>query len=59
MSLEKLVRYFRDVAERRKANPRLNEADARPAMDILLDSRSEPDLMKQIRSAYTKLGVRL
>jgi hypothetical protein len=26
---------------------------------ILLDGRTEADLMKQIRSAYTKLGIRL
>ncbi len=29
------------------------------ALAILLDKRSEPDLMKQIRSAYVRLGIRL
>ncbi len=31
----------------------------RKTLQTLLDGRSEADLMKQIRSAYTKLGIRL
>ena len=32
---------------------------ARKTLDLLRDGRSDADLMKQIRSAYTRLGIRL
>jgi hypothetical protein len=41
-----------------KSETALNEMQ-KTTLKILLDGRSETDLMKQIRSAYTKLGIRL
>jgi hypothetical protein len=37
----------------------VDEEGAQSALKILLDGRSEAELMKQIRSAYAKLGIRL
>lgn len=56
---QRFVRYFREVGEMRKKNPRLDDRAAAPALDILLDGRKEDELMKQIRSAYVRLGIRL
>jgi hypothetical protein len=56
---ERFARYFREIGELRKANPRVDEEGAQSALKILLDGRSEAELMKQIRSAYAKLGIRL
>jgi hypothetical protein len=56
---ERFVRYFREIGELRKQNPQLDEKAAARALAILLDGRSEAELMKQIRSAYTRLGIRL
>ena len=56
---ERFVRYFREIGELRKGNPRLDEKAALKALNVLLDGRSEAELMKQIRSAYAKLGIRL
>ena len=39
--------------------PEARAAFQKKTLQILLDGRSEADLMKQIRSAYTKLGIRL
>jgi len=41
------------------AMPEARAAFQKKTLEILLDGRSEADLMKQIRSAYTKLGIRL
>jgi hypothetical protein len=56
---QRFVRYFREVGEMRKNNPRLSEEDTAAALNILLDGRSEADLMKQIRSGYARVGIRL
>ena len=56
---ERFVRYFREIGELRKTNPRLDGEAAATALKILLDGRSEAELMKQIRSAYARLGVRV
>jgi hypothetical protein len=56
---ERFARYFREIGELRKANPRIDDEGAQSALKILLDGRSETELMKQIRSAYAKLGIRL
>ena len=53
------VRFFRAIGETRKVGARTDEAAALAALNILLDGRSDADLMKQIRSAYAKLGIRL
>ena len=39
--------------------PETRAAFQKKTLQILLDGRSEADLMKQIRSAYAKLGIRL
>ena len=39
--------------------PEAQAAFQKKTLQILLDGRSEADLMKQIRSAYAKLGIRL
>ena len=39
--------------------PEARAAFQKKTLQILLDGRSEADLMKQIRSAYAKLGIRL
>ncbi len=41
------------------ATPEARTAFQKKTLQILLDGRSEAELMKQIRSAYTKLGIRL
>lgn len=41
------------------ATPEAQAAFQKKTLQILLDGRSEAELMKQIRSAYTKLGIRL
>ncbi len=56
---QRFVRYFREVGEMRKANPRLDAGDAASALNLLLDGRSETELMKQIRSGYARVGIRL
>lgn len=56
---QRFVRYFREVGEMRKSNPRLDESDAAAALNILLDGRTEAELMKQIRSGYARVGIRL
>jgi hypothetical protein len=56
---QRLVRYFREVDKTRKSGGELDEAAARTALNILVDGRSDADLMKQIRTAYMHLGIRL
>ena len=56
---QRFVRYFREVGELRKKNPNMDDAAAQSALAILLDGRTEAELMKQIRSSYMKLGIRL
>lgn len=41
------------------ATPEARAAFQKRTLQILLDGRSEAELMKQIRSAYVKLGIRL
>ena len=41
------------------ATPEARAAFQKKTLQILLDGRTEADLMKQIRSAYAKLGIRL
>nr|ACO70865.1 hypothetical protein [uncultured Verrucomicrobiota bacterium] len=41
------------------ADEAAQNAFQKKTLQILLDGRSEADLMKQIRSAYTRLGIRL
>lgn len=41
------------------ATPAAREEFSKRTLDILRDGRSEADLMKQIRTAYVRLGVRL
>ena len=50
------VRYLRAVAASMKAK---KGGEGVKNLAILMDGRSEEELMKQIRSAYVKLGVRL
>lgn len=47
-----------EMPEAMKSETALNEMQKR-TLKTLLDGRNEADLMKQIRSAYTRLGVRL
>jgi hypothetical protein len=57
------ARYMREVANAHSqpgAKRQESSADfQKRTLDILLDGRSSDELMKQIRSAYTRLGVRL
>lgn len=41
------------------ATPEARTEFARRTLDLLRDGRTDADLMKQIRSAYTRLGIRL
>ena len=54
-----MSRLLSQIGDLRSANPRLDEKAAGQALNILLDGRSQAELMKQIRSAYAKLGIRL
>ena len=56
---QRFVRYFREIGEQRKTNPGFDETAAMAQLTLLLDGRSEAELMKAIRSAYMKLGIRL
>lgn len=61
---QRFIKFFREVDSVRKAaGGAYRRPDApdyqKKILDILLDGRSEDELMKQIRSAYTKLGIRL
>ena len=56
---QRFVRYFREIGEQRKTNPGFDETAAMAQLTHLLDGRSEAELMKAIRSAYMKLGIRL
>jgi hypothetical protein len=47
------------IRPRTVATPEAQAAFQKKTLQILLDGRSEADLMKQIRSAYAKLGIRL
>ena len=61
---QRFIKFFREVDAARKADvgnyrrPREPDYQAK-ILAILLDGRTEADLMKQIRSAYTRLGIRL
>jgi hypothetical protein len=61
---QRFIKFFREVdAMRKSSGGAYRRPDApdyhKKILDILLDGRSEEELMKQIRSAYTKLGIRL
>ena len=60
---QRFIRFFRTVdKERKNGERRRRDADDdfhQRALQVLLDGRSEEDLMKQIRSAYARLGIRL
>ncbi len=61
---QRFIKFFREVDAMRKADggnyrqPRDPDYHKK-ILDILLDGRSDAELMKQIRSAYIKLGIRL
>jgi hypothetical protein len=58
---QRFVKYFREVGAMLKSG-RIREIAANStgkALELLLDGRSEADLMKEIRSAYKKLGITL
>jgi hypothetical protein len=61
---QRFIRFFRAVDKEIKKNApyRGEAADAAfhaQVMQILLDGRSEEELMTQIRSAYSRLGIKL
>jgi hypothetical protein len=60
---QRFIRFFREVDKERKKGNHLRgpaeEAFHNRVLGILLDGRSEEELMKQIRSAYARLGIRL
>ena len=60
---QRFIRFFRMVdKERKKGDFRGRDADDDfhdRALQVLLDGRTEEELMKQIRSAYARLGIRL
>ncbi len=59
---QRFIKFFREVDAMRKSGGRGMRSDAEyqtKILAILLDGRSEDELMKQIRSAYAKLGIRL
>jgi hypothetical protein len=61
---QRFIRFFREVDSVRKAAGGTYRRPSEPdyqnkILGILLDGRSEEELMKQIRSAYIKLGIRL
>lgn len=61
---QRFIKFFREVDAARKADngnyrsPRDPGYQAR-ILSILLDGRTEEELMKQIRSAYIRLGIKL
>ena len=60
---QRFIRFFRMVdKERKKGDRRFRGGDDdfhQRALQVLLDGRAEEELMKQIRSAYARLGIRL
>jgi hypothetical protein len=60
---QRFIRFFREVDKERKkeTNRGRNDEDGfnQRMLQILLDGRKEEELMKQIRSAYARLGIRL
>jgi hypothetical protein len=60
---QRFIKFFRTVDEARKKGGymRREQEDAFHAqmLQILLDGRTEEELMKQIRSAYSRLGIKL
>ena len=60
---QRFIRFFREIDKERKKGEGRRPADPnefqRQMLQILLDGRTEADLMKQIRSAYARLGIRL
>lgn len=57
---QRIVRYLRSVAAAQKGAHRpLDQAEETRLRQILLDGRTEAELMKQIRSGYVRMGVRL
>ena len=61
---QRFIRFFRTVDKERKKAERYQGEQAQAAfhaevMKILLDGRTEDELMKQIRSAYSRLGIKL
>jgi hypothetical protein len=60
---QRFIRFFRTVDKERKKNEYHGEAEREAfhekALKVLMDGRTEEELMKQIRSAYARLGIRL
>ena len=60
---QRFIRFFREVDKERKKGNRRGPVDEdafnQRMLQILLDGRTEVELMKQIRSGYARLGIRL
>jgi hypothetical protein len=60
---QRFIRFFREVDKERKKETNRGRDDEdgfnQRMLQILLDGRKEEELMKQIRSAYARLGIRL
>jgi hypothetical protein len=60
---QRFVRFFREVDKQRKNGDWLRgdskDEFTNRMLQILLDGRTEEELMKQIRTAYARLGIRL
>jgi hypothetical protein len=60
---QRFVRFFREVDKERKKDVYRGEEERdafkERMLQVLLDGRSEEELMKQIRSGYARLGIRL
>jgi hypothetical protein len=60
---QRFIRFFRTVDKERQKNEYHGEAERQAfqerALQVLLDGRTDEELMKQIRSAYARLGIRL
>jgi hypothetical protein len=61
---QRFIRFFRTVDKERKKDAPYRGEQAEAAfhaemMKILLDGRTEEDLMKQIRTGYARLGIKL
>lgn len=57
---QNIARYFREIKDGKDSTKgESRDAFQTRTLAILLDGRTESELMKQIRSAYTRLGIRL
>jgi hypothetical protein len=60
---QRFVRFFREVDKVRKTGRYLNDAQKakfdEDMLNILLDGRTQEELMKQIRQSYQRFGIRL